>query len=124
MDVEQRIARYKNLMTRQYDTMVKPRHFNIEDLVLKRVSLATKNSAHGKLGLNWEGPYKVINCKRQGSYYLETLDRRKLEHLWNVKHLKRYYQYDVSLDEHYPGRAQVSFVYLRIVSIIYVELTP
>ena len=92
MDAEQRIARYKKLMARQYDAMVKPRYFNIEDLVLKRVSLETKNPAHGKLGPNWEGPYKVINCKRQGSYYLETLDRRKLEHPWNVEHLRRYYQ--------------------------------
>ena len=92
MNVEQRIARYKNLMARQYDAMVKPRHFNIGDLVLKRISLATKNPAHGKLGPNWEGPYRVINCKRQGSYYLEALDERKLEHPWNVKHLRRYYQ--------------------------------
>ena len=68
MDVEQRIARYKNLMARQYDAMVKPRCFNIEDLVLKRVSLATINPAHGKLGPNWEGPYRVVNCKREGSY--------------------------------------------------------
>ena len=91
MDVEQRTVRYKNLMARQYDTMVNPRCFNIGDLVLKRVSLATKNPTHGKLGPNWEGPYKVINCKRQGSYYLETLDGRKLEHPWNVEHLRRYY---------------------------------
>ena len=34
MDAEQRTARYKNLMARQYDAMVKPRHFNIGDLVL------------------------------------------------------------------------------------------
>ena len=92
MDAEQRIARYKNLMAKQYDAMVKPRRFNIGDLVLKRVSLATKNSAHGKLGPNWEGPYRVINYKRQGSYYLEALDGRKLEHPWNVEHLRRYYQ--------------------------------
>ena len=92
MDAEQRTARYKNLMARQYDAMVKPRHFNIGDLVLKRVSLATKNPTHGKLRPNWEGPYKVINCKRQGSYYLETLDGRKLEYPWNVEHLRRYYQ--------------------------------
>ena len=92
MDTEQRIARYKNLMAKQYDAMVKPRRFNIGDLVLKRVSLAIKNSAHGKLGPNWEGPYRVINYKRQGSYYLEALDGRKLEHLWNVEHLRRYYQ--------------------------------
>ena len=29
MDAEQRTTRYKNLMARQYDAMVKPRHFNI-----------------------------------------------------------------------------------------------
>ena len=79
-DAEHRVAKYKNLMTRQYDAMVKPRRFNIGDLVLRKVSLATKNSAHGKLGPNWEGPYRVINCKKQGSYYLENLDWRKLEH--------------------------------------------
>ena len=39
-------------MARQYDAMVKPRRFNIGDLVLERVSLATKNTAHGKLGPN------------------------------------------------------------------------
>ena len=49
MDVEQRTARYKNLMARQYDTMVKPRRFNIGDLILKRVTLATRNPAYG----NW-----------------------------------------------------------------------
>ena len=92
MDAEHRTVRYKNLMARQHDAMVKPRRFNIGDFVLKRVSLATKNPAHGKLGPNWEGPYKVINCKRQGSYYLETLDGRKLEHPWNIEHLRRYYQ--------------------------------
>ena len=52
MDAEQRTMRYKNLMAKQYDAMVKPRHFNIGDLVLKRASLATKNPAHRKLGPN------------------------------------------------------------------------
>ena len=68
IDVEHKTTKYKNLMARQYDAMVKPRRFNIGDLVLKKVPLATKNPAHGKLGPNWEGPYKIINCKRQGSY--------------------------------------------------------
>ena len=51
-DAEERMARYKNLMARQHDAMVKPRRFNIGDLVLKKISLATKNLAHGKLGHN------------------------------------------------------------------------
>ena len=79
-DANERTTRYKNLMARQHDAMVKPRRFNIGDLVLKKVSLATKNPAHGKLGPNWERPYRIINCKKQGSYYLEVIDRRKLEH--------------------------------------------
>ena len=63
MDAEQRTARYKNLMARQYDAMVRPKCFNIGDLVLKRISLVTRNLAHGKLGPDWEGPYRVINFK-------------------------------------------------------------
>ena len=91
MDAEQRTARYKNLMSRQYDAMVKPRRFKIGNLVLKRVTLATRNSAYRKLRPNWEGPHRVINCKRQGSYYLEALDGRRLEYLWNVEHLRKYH---------------------------------
>ena len=68
MNAKQRTAMYKNLMAQQYDAMVKPKRFNIGDLILKRVSLMIRNPAHGKLGPNWEGPYRVINCKRQGSY--------------------------------------------------------
>jgi len=52
MNAEQRIARYKNLMAKQYDAMVKPRCFNIRDLVLKRISLATRNPTYRKLGPN------------------------------------------------------------------------
>ena len=92
MDVEQRVAHYKNLMTKHHDTMVKPRQFNIGHLVERRVSLATKDAAHGKLGPNWEGPYRVINYKKRGSYYLEALDGHRLEHPWNVMHLRMHYQ--------------------------------
>ena len=85
MDAKQRTARYKNLMAKHYDAMVKPRLFNIGDLILKRVSLATRNPTHRKLRPNWERPYNVINCKRQGSYHLEALDGWRLEHPWNVE---------------------------------------
>ena len=63
-DTEERTTTYKNLMARQHDAMVKPRRFNLGDLVLKKGFLATKNPAHGKLGSNWKGPYRIINCKR------------------------------------------------------------
>ena len=52
MDAKHRTAKYKNLMARQYDAMVKSRRFKIRDLVLKKVSLVTKDPSHGKLGPN------------------------------------------------------------------------
>ena len=52
MDAKQRTVRYKNLMAKQYDAMVKLRHFNIGDLALKMVSLATRNLTHEKLRPN------------------------------------------------------------------------
>ena len=61
-------------MSKHRDALVKPRQFNIGDLVLKKVSLSTKDPAHRKLGPNWEGPYRVINSKRRSSDYLEVLD--------------------------------------------------
>ena len=50
VDAEQRTARYKNLMARQYDAMVKLKRFNIGDLIPKRVTLATKNWPMGNWG--------------------------------------------------------------------------
>ena len=37
-DAEQKTTRYKNLIARQYDAMVKPRQFNIRDLVKRLLS--------------------------------------------------------------------------------------
>ena len=42
MDTKQRVARYKNLMAKHHDALVKPRQFNIRDLVLKMVSLTPR----------------------------------------------------------------------------------
>ncbi|XP_030963880.1 uncharacterized protein LOC115985046 [Quercus lobata] len=40
-NAEHRAAKYKNLMARQYDAMVKPRRFNIGDLVLRKQGKTT-----------------------------------------------------------------------------------
>lgn len=69
----------------------KIRRFSIGDLVLRKVTPATKDPTHGKLGPTWEGPYKIIHYSRQGSYHLESMDGIKLPRPWNVEHLKRYH---------------------------------
>uniref|UniRef100_A0A2N9EQY5 Uncharacterized protein n=1 Tax=Fagus sylvatica TaxID=28930 RepID=A0A2N9EQY5_FAGSY len=71
---EARMKRYQEKMARHYNSKVKPRQLSIGDLVLRKVTLATRNPSEGKLGPNWEGPYKVIEVRRPGTYHLEETD--------------------------------------------------
>ena len=88
---ETRMKRYQKNMAHHYTAKVKPRQFFIGDLVLRKVTLATKDPTQGKLGSNWEGPYKVIEVHRQGQYHLEDTNGRRLPHPWNAEHLRKYY---------------------------------
>ena len=89
---EQRLARYQNLMSKHYNAKVRHRDFQIGDLVLRKVMGAVKDPSQGKLGPNWEGPYRIISWQRKGIYHLETMDGRKFQHPWNTENLRKYYQ--------------------------------
>ena len=45
-----------------------------EDLVLRKVLGTAKNPTWGKLGPNWEGPYRITSMAGIGAYHLEDLD--------------------------------------------------
>ena len=68
------MAKYQQKMTEYYNKRVKLKRLDIGDLVLRKVTPATKDPTQGKLGPTWEGPYKVIHYLRQGSYHLELMD--------------------------------------------------
>ena len=89
---EQRLAWYQNLMAEHYNSRVRHKDFQVRDLILRKVTGATKDPSQRKLGLNWEGPYRITLWQRKGTYHLETLDGQKLHHPWNTEHLKKYYQ--------------------------------
>uniref|UniRef100_A0A2N9GP39 Uncharacterized protein n=1 Tax=Fagus sylvatica TaxID=28930 RepID=A0A2N9GP39_FAGSY len=89
---EARTKIYQQRMARYYDRRVKHREFKVGDLVLRKVTLATKDPTQGKLGPTWEGPYRVVKFHRRGTYHLEKLDGDALPHPWNAEHLKKYYQ--------------------------------
>ena len=44
--------------------------------MLRKVLGITKNPAWGKLGPNWEGPYRITSVAGIGAYYLEDLDKK------------------------------------------------
>ena len=79
-------------MAEYYNKRVKLRRLHIGDLVLRKVTTATRDSAQEKLGPTWEGPYRVIHYSRQGSYHLEIVDGQRLPWPWNIEHLKKYHQ--------------------------------
>ena len=80
----QRMDLYQERMTRYYNQRVKLKRFNPGDMVLWKVSQATKDPNEGKLGPNQEGPYKVVRYSRGGSYYLEDTNGKPLPHPWNA----------------------------------------
>ena len=51
------------------------------DLVLRKVLSTAKNPAWGKLGLNWEGPYRIISMAGIEAYFLEDLDEHVIHAL-------------------------------------------
>ena len=49
---ELRLARYQNLIVKHYNSKFRHRDFQVEDLVLRKVTRATKDASQGKLGPN------------------------------------------------------------------------
>ena len=60
---------------------------------MRRVFEYMTNLATNKFQPNWEGPYTIVRVGLGGSYALDKLDRMPVPRMWNVMHLKRYYQY-------------------------------
>ena len=85
------LAYYHQNLKQGYDANVKFRPLAQEDIVLRKVIGASKNPSWGKLGPNWEGPYRITSVVGIGEYYLEDLDEKAVPCPWNVNNLKRYY---------------------------------
>ena len=59
--------------------------------MLRKVVGAAKDPSWGKLGPNWEGPFRITSIAGIGVYYLEDLDEKAIPRPWNVNNLKMYY---------------------------------
>ena len=56
---------YQQKMAELYNKQIRERSFKVRDLVLREVTLNTKNPTDGKLGPTWEGPYKVTKVYKK-----------------------------------------------------------
>ena len=87
-----RIASYQRRLANSYNKRVKPRAFQLGDLVLRKVFENTVDPTTGKFQPNWEGPYVITRPRESGSYAIDKLDGTPVPRMWNATHLKRYYQ--------------------------------
>ena len=60
-EASSRMTKYQRKMAEYYNKRVKLRQLNIRDLILRKVTTATKDLIQGKLGPIWEGPYRVVH---------------------------------------------------------------
>jgi hypothetical protein len=70
------------------DSKVKPRAFEVGDLVLLR---SPCTESFRKLESKWNRPYVVTETSRLGVYGLSDPQGKILEHSWNADNLCRFY---------------------------------
>ena len=85
------LANYHQKLKQGYDANVKLRPLALGDLVLRKVVGVAKNPSWGKLGPNWERPYRITSVVGIGAYYLEDLNEKAVPRPCNVNNLKMYY---------------------------------
>ena len=74
------LAYYQHKLKQGYNAKVKLRPLAPGDLVLRKVLGTVKNPAWGKLGLNWEGPYRITLVADIRAYFLEDLGEHVIPH--------------------------------------------
>ncbi|KAK1573408.1 hypothetical protein QYE76_037558 [Lolium multiflorum] len=88
----EKIKENKAKVARAYNKKVKPKEFQVGDLVWEAVlPLGTKDKVYGKWSPNWHGPYKVDQVLKGNAYMLEQLDGVKFPVAVNGQHLKKYF---------------------------------
>jgi hypothetical protein len=85
------MATHQERTARYFNQKVQHRSFKVGDWVLQKLTIATKDSAEGKLAPSWEGPYRVTECRRAGAYYLENAKGKSFPRPWNARHSKKYF---------------------------------
>nr|GEW09421.1 reverse transcriptase domain-containing protein [Tanacetum cinerariifolium] len=82
-----REAKYKKKVEQYYNKRVRPVSFRVGDFVYQK-NAASRVENQGKLGPNWEGPYRVIEAYDNGSYKLATIDDKEVPRTWHAINLR------------------------------------
>ncbi|XP_070015970.1 uncharacterized protein [Nicotiana sylvestris] len=81
---------YQQIMARAYNKKVRPRKFEVGQLILKRI-FPHQVETKGKFAPNWQGPFVVTSVLSNGALYLTDVGGRCVEMAINSDAVKRYY---------------------------------
>jgi len=83
-----KVEAVKRRVEHQYSFKVKPRQFEVADLVMRK---AHPYELENKLSPKWTGPFRVIEARVNGPYKLETLEGGSIPRTRNAENLKFYF---------------------------------
>ncbi|XP_070011392.1 uncharacterized protein [Nicotiana sylvestris] len=81
---------YQKRMTRVYNKKVRPRKFEVVQMVLKHI-LPHQAEAKGKFEPNWQWPFIVTRVLPNGALYLTDIEGKCVDMTINSDAIKRYY---------------------------------
>ncbi|GJR98185.1 reverse transcriptase domain-containing protein [Tanacetum coccineum] len=82
-----REAKYKKKVEHYYNKRVRPMSFKVGAFVYRK-NASSRVENQGKLGPNWEGPYRVTEAYSNGSYKRATMDDREVPRTWHAIKLR------------------------------------
>nr|XP_017250520.1 PREDICTED: uncharacterized protein LOC108221132 [Daucus carota subsp. sativus] len=86
-----RMEKYKEKTRDHFSKKSRVRNFHKGDLVLRDTEASDPTNT-GKLMPKWEGPYKVKEVLRPGTYKLEHMDGSEVSNTWHGLRLRKFYQ--------------------------------
>ncbi|XP_017225060.2 uncharacterized protein LOC108201281 [Daucus carota subsp. sativus] len=86
-----RMEKYKEKTRDHFSKKSRVRNFQAGDLVLRDTEASDPTNT-GKLMPKWEGPYKVKEVLRPGTYKLEHMDGSEVSNTWHGFRLRKFYQ--------------------------------
>jgi hypothetical protein len=81
-------TRYRQSLRRYHARRVRPRDFQVGDLVLQ---LRQDARGHHKLTPPWEGPFIIAKILKPETYKLANDQGKVYSNAWNIQQLRRFY---------------------------------
>ncbi|XP_074347019.1 uncharacterized protein LOC141685838 [Apium graveolens] len=86
-----RMEKYKEKTKEHFSKKFRVKNFQVGDFVLRDTE-ASYPINFGKLMPRWEGPYKVKEVLRPGTYKLMNMDESEVPNTWHGLRLRKFYQ--------------------------------